>query len=155
MRSGKNRGLTLRLFDKLLQNGGGFVIFSCNSQRNWRFLRIFAPKMKQELRRHIASWLLLAVFVPMLVLSSVHIHDEVETITTECADCVHHNCHGHIAAMTTWAHDCVLCQFLTLTMLTAAIMVCCDSVATDSTISSFQTGIQYDYIFIGCCFGVK
>ena len=85
--------------------------------------RTFAHEMKQETRRHIASWLLLAVFVPMLVLSSVHIHDEVETITTECADCVHHNCHGHIAAMTTWAHDCVLCQFLTLTMLTAAASV--------------------------------
>ena len=26
-------------------------------------------------KRHIASWLLLAVFVPMLLLSSVHIHE--------------------------------------------------------------------------------
>jgi hypothetical protein len=76
--------------------------------------------MKQETRRHIASWLLLAVFVPMLVLSSIHIHETGETITTECADCVHHSCHGHIAATATWAHDCVLCQFLTLTMLTAS-----------------------------------
>lgn len=85
--------------------------------------RTFAHEMKQETRRHIASWLLLAVFVPMLVLSSVHIHDEGETITTECADCVHHSCHGHIAATTMWAHDCVLCQFLTLTMLAAAASV--------------------------------
>ena len=52
-------------------------------------------------KRHIASWLLLAVFVPMLLLSSVHIHETAAT----------------------WAHDCVLCQFLTLTMLTAAMMV--------------------------------
>ena len=76
--------------------------------------------MKQETRRHIASWLLLAVFVPMLVLSSIHIHETGETITTECADCVHHSCHGHMAAAATWAHDCVLCQFLMLTMLVAA-----------------------------------
>ena len=74
-------------------------------------------------KRHIASWLLLAVFVPMLLLSSVHIHETGETIETECADCVHHSCHGHMTAAATWAHDCVLCQFLTLTMLTAAIMV--------------------------------
>ncbi len=74
-------------------------------------------------KRHIASWLLLAVFVPMLLLSSVHIHETGEIIEAECADCVHHSCHGHMTAAATWAHDCVLCQFLTLTMLTAAMMV--------------------------------
>ena len=82
--------------------------------------RIFAG-VKQERMRHIASWLLLAVFVPILVLSSVHVHEESETITTECNDCVHHSCHGHMTAAATWAHDCVLCQFLTLKMLTAAV----------------------------------
>ena len=84
------------------------------------FIRIFAG-VKQGRMRHIASWLLLAVFVPMLVLSSVHVHEESETITTECNDCVHHSCHGHMTAAATWAHDCVLCQFLTLKMLTAAV----------------------------------
>ena len=78
--------------------------------------------MEKEIRRHIASWLLLAVFVPMLLLSSVHIHETGETIATECADCVHHSCHGHMTATPHWAHDCVLCQFLTLTMLAAAVM---------------------------------
>ena len=78
-------------------------------------------RMNQETRRHIASWMLLAVFVPMLLLSSVHVHETGETIETECADCVHHNCHGHLTAMATWAHDCVLCQFLTFSML-AAVM---------------------------------
>ena len=73
-------------------------------------------------KRHIASWLLLAVFVPMLVLSSIHIHEAGEDIETECADCVQHSCHGHMTATPHWAHDCVLCQFLTLTMLTAAVM---------------------------------
>jgi hypothetical protein len=73
-------------------------------------------------KRHIASWLLLAVFVPMLLLSSVHIHETGETIETECADCVHHSCHGHLTAAATWAHDCVLCQFLTLPMLAAILL---------------------------------
>ncbi|MCR5180979.1 MAG: hypothetical protein K6C30_07170 [Bacteroidaceae bacterium] len=74
--------------------------------------------MKQDTTRHIAAWLLLAVFVPMVVLSSVHVHKErVAVATTECADCVHHNCHGHMTTMPHWSHDCVLCQFLTLTFL--------------------------------------
>ena len=75
------------------------------------------------MRRQLSAIILLAVFLPMLVLSSVHIHESDEAIKTECADCVHHSCHGHLTALTTWAHDCVLCQFLTLTMLTAAVMV--------------------------------
>ena len=79
-------------------------------------------RMNQETRRHIASWMLLAVFVPMLLLSSVHVHETGETIETECADCVHHNCHGHLTAMATWAHDCVLCQFLTFSMLAAVML---------------------------------
>jgi hypothetical protein len=86
----------------------------------WDFLCNFAAV--KMMRRQLSAWILLAVFLPMLLLSSVHIHEASETIDTECADCVHHNCHGHLTAMATWAHDCVLCQFLTLTMLTAAVV---------------------------------
>ena len=71
----------------------------------------------------MASWLLLAVFLPILLLSSVHTHQSsVSSADTECTDCVHHSCHGHLSQTATWAHDCVLCQFLTLTMLTAAVV---------------------------------
>ena len=70
----------------------------------------------------MAAWMLLAVFVPILLLSSIHIHETGNTITTECNDCVHHSCHGHMTATATWVHDCVLCQFLTLSMLTAAVV---------------------------------
>ena len=58
----------------------------------------------------------------MLLLSSVHIHESGETIETECADCVHHSCHGHMTVMPHWVHDCVLCQFLTLPMLAAVML---------------------------------
>ena len=72
-------------------------------------------------KRHLASWLLLAVFLPMLVFSSLHVHEgAVSQAEKECTDCTHNNCHGHLTQTATWAHDCVLCQFLTLTMLTAA-----------------------------------
>ena len=79
--------------------------------------------MKLTMKRHIASWVLLAVFVPMLVLSSLHVHKASSSVTeTECSNCVHHNCHGHLSQMTIAIHDCVLCQFLTLKMLTVAIV---------------------------------
>jgi len=85
--------------------------------------RTFAG-VKLEIRRHIASWLLLAVFLPMLVLSSLHVHNEgAEAAAVECADCVHHSCHGHLAQTASWSHDCVICQFLTLTFIAAATVV--------------------------------
>ncbi|UKK52357.1 hypothetical protein [Prevotella sp. E2-28] len=74
--------------------------------------------VKLENRRHIASVLLLAVIVPMLLLSSLHIHEDNATVAvTECTDCLHHSCHGHITQTVSWTHDCVLCQFLTLTFV--------------------------------------
>ena len=79
--------------------------------------------VKQDTRRHIASWLLLAVFVPMLLLSSIHTHESsTSAAEKECADCVHHDCHGHLTQKASWAHDCVICQFQLLKMLTAAVV---------------------------------
>ena len=72
-------------------------------------------------KRHIASWMLLAVFVPMLILSSVHIHPTATLIDDDCSECTHHQCHGHLGVLTTTMHDCVLCQFLTLTFVAAAV----------------------------------
>jgi len=74
--------------------------------------------VKLDNKRHIASWLLLAVFVPMVVFSSFHVHEDVAaSTTTECADCMQHNCHGHLTQTATWMHDCVLCQFITLSFV--------------------------------------
>ena len=57
----------------------------------------------------------------MLVISSLHVHEDgAATAETECADCVHHSCHGHLTQMATWTHDCLLCQFLTLTFVATA-----------------------------------
>jgi len=57
----------------------------------------------------------------MLVISSLHVHEDgAVAAETECADCVHHSCHGHLTQMATWTHDCLLCQFLTLTFVATA-----------------------------------
>ena len=75
--------------------------------------------MKATIRRIIAAYVLLAVFLPMLLLSSLHVHETTQRTDTEC---VHDHCGGHLTQITTELHDCVLCQFLTLSMLTAAVM---------------------------------
>ncbi|MBP5425141.1 MAG: hypothetical protein J6Y33_03595 [Prevotella sp.] len=79
--------------------------------------------MNQKYRRLIASWWLLAIFVPMLVFSTLHVHEKtgVEVTAEECADCVHHSCHGHMSSLVQWSHECVLCQFLTLTFVATAV----------------------------------
>lgn len=79
--------------------------------------------VKLDSRRHIASWLLLAVFVPMVFFSSLHVHEGYgAAAATACADCVHHSCHGHLTPTAAWTQDCVLCQFLTLSFVATAVV---------------------------------
>ena len=89
--------------------------------------------MKLGTIRHIAPWMLLAVFVPMLVFSSLHVHEDNKTVVaTECSDCVRHSCHGHMTTISYWSHDCVLCQFLTLTFVvtTAVCLIVVNNAAS-------------------------
>ena len=75
-------------------------------------------------RQHLSSVLLLAVFLPMLLLSSFHIHPEVYLEEDFCDECVHHEPHaGHFGIQTFCSFDCVLCQFLSLPFLMAPQVV--------------------------------
>ena len=78
--------------------------------------------MNVDKKRYFASWLLLAVFLPILILSSVHVHDSDELFVDQCNECVHHHCHGHLGELTTTMHACVLCQFLTLSFITTGFL---------------------------------
>ena len=71
-------------------------------------------------KRHIASWVLLAVFLPMLIFASLHIHEYHVSTETECAECVAHHSHGHIGQTDVSFDNCVPCQFLLLTFVVAA-----------------------------------
>lgn len=77
-------------------------------------------------KRHIASWVLLAVYLPMLLLSSLHIHRIKRFYEVECAACVQHQCHGHLVQLSEGMHQCVLCQILTLTYVatTESVLHC-------------------------------
>jgi len=76
--------------------------------------------MNMETKRNITSWVLLAVFVPMLLLSSVHIHHN-GAAEASAVECMHDHCLGHMTKQAPGIHACVLCQFLTLSFVAAGI----------------------------------
>ena len=55
---------------------------------------------------------LLLAYLPAVLLSSLHTHEQALQEPVRCLDCVNHNHHsGHID--TAFAHhDCLLCQFM-------------------------------------------
>ena len=91
----------------------GFLLMFC------RFFITFAL-MKRDTKRQFAAWAFLVLFLPMLVLSSVHIHPAVDYSDTLCAECIHHqHHHSHLLSATASIHDCILCQVFHLTFLIA------------------------------------
>ena len=79
--------------------------------------------MKRMLaRRKWYARLLLAVFVPMLLLSLVHVHEQGVADETVCADCEHHVHHSHLASADFCVDSCVLCQILSLPFVTGILL---------------------------------
>lgn len=76
---------------------------------------------KENTKRSFASWVLLAVFVPMLLFSSLHLHQDEQLTEAACAECVDHHCAGHLGQTTVSFHPCVLCQFLSLPFLALTV----------------------------------
>lgn len=77
-----------------------------------------------EQRRRIASWVLLSVFLPMIVLTSLHTHSVQLDADNTCVQCEHHLPHaGHLSAQSAVWHDCVVCQMVSLPFLLPATVV--------------------------------
>ena len=73
-----------------------------------------------ELRRRIISILLLAVFLPALLASSLHRHHhDSHEGAVECVDCHHQS--GHLASGAQGLDECLLCQFLGLPFIIALL----------------------------------
>ena len=83
----------------------------------------------------------------MLLFSSLHVHkNSTAAAEKECVDCVHHSCHGHLTQMATWAHDCVLCQFLSLTFVaTAAVFLLIIKKVIGSRIDALRCNVCIAY----------
>jgi hypothetical protein len=67
--------------------------------------------MKRIDKSYWSAWILLLVFVPMVILSSVHVHPEWNENSDICHECIEHAVHnGHFTSLK--AHvDCPLCAF--------------------------------------------
>lgn len=77
--------------------------------------------MKNELKRQLSAWLLLSVFIPMTVVTALHVHPSVcVDELMSCDACVHHLPHGgHLTADANHLHDCIICQVMTIGFLPA------------------------------------
>lgn len=74
-------------------------------------------------KRTRAARLLLLVFLPILLFSSLHAHQYAVHVEGDCYECTNHLPHGgHISLQTIHIHDCVLCQFVTLSFVVAVAM---------------------------------
>jgi hypothetical protein len=62
--------------------------------------------------RRIAPWLLLAAYLPLVVVSSMHVHHETVDIHDDCLQCA-----GHFEAQHHHQNDCQYCHFLGLRYL--------------------------------------
>ncbi|MBO4307876.1 MAG: hypothetical protein J5848_06160 [Bacteroidales bacterium] len=62
-----------------------------------------------RLLRHIAPFVLLATYLPMVVLSSMHVHHDTVDVHDDCLQCV-----GHFETAHHHDHDCLFCTFLSL-----------------------------------------
>lgn len=103
--------------------------------------------MNLSVKRRFSAWLLLLVFVPVMVATSLHIHDYGETKATACELCLHHLHHdGHLNAYSDNVVDCVLCQFATLPYVAATAVVLSFVVRVHR--------VAYTYIVQGASLGV-
>lgn len=66
----------------------------------------------------------LLAFLAMLLLSFTHVHQTIASSYDTCLECVNHVRHeGHLSLNIVYTHDCVVCQFLTLSFLAAFLMI--------------------------------
>ncbi len=60
-----------------------------------------------RLLRHIVPFVLLASYLPMVVMSSLHVHHDTIDVQDECLHCT-----GHFEKAHHHDHDCLFCDFL-------------------------------------------
>ena len=73
---------------------------------------------RHRLKRQIAARLLLVVFLPLLVLLSLHRHETQEATHSYCEACVQHVSHVEQMAVADFSiHECILCQFISANFL--------------------------------------
>ncbi len=73
----------------------------------------FAAVNSITMKRRRLARLLLCIFLPMLLLASVHEHGQVADASMDCYQCLHHIHHGgHLTTEAFSMANCLLCQLL-------------------------------------------
>ncbi|MBR1799776.1 MAG: hypothetical protein IJ761_07800 [Bacteroidales bacterium] len=66
-----------------------------------------------RLHKRIAPLVLLAAYLPLLIVLSLHTHHESAPTTQTCIDCAHHVSHSkHMQEASATTHLCVVCQII-------------------------------------------
>lgn len=74
-------------------------------------------------KRIVSAWILLAVFLSAMVVSTIHRH-ELSSESFACSDCANHVHHqGHLLDGSLQIDHCLVCQFLSTTYLATATVV--------------------------------
>jgi len=105
--------------------------------------------VKEKTRISLFASVLLAVFLPMVIISSVHIHNNPNINNQDlCVKCVHHVPHAtHFSTHQTKVEHCLFCTFLSLQFV----------VATTATILFYTSKLNllfttpYEYIPVIAC----
>ena len=96
--------------------------------------------MTIEQRRDCFARILLSVFVPMLLLVTIHWHENVAGNADACVECVHHVPHsGHLTAQSLSIDNCLLCQFHALPYLPAAVVMLVALLPVDRMVCNLST----------------
>ena len=70
------------------------------------------------------AWALLSVFVSMMMLCGLHRHHEVVNPVADCMECAQHVHHsGHFTTADEGVHDCVICQFISLSYTLGEVLL--------------------------------
>lgn len=87
-------------------------------------IRIKDKVRRIDYKRRVAAWVLLGVFVPMLLMVSLHTHAGSSLAEETCVECLHHVHHpGHLSSTSAQIGHCVLCQLATVPFCAAATLV--------------------------------
>lgn len=82
-----------------------------------------ARMMKPDSKRQWLSRILLAVYLMVLSVNVLHVHEHEARTDVACQDCAHHIKHeGHINEAAPSSCVCLLCDFLSLTYLSAQML---------------------------------
>ena len=96
----------------------------CDSIKKCNFVVRFMQTNLYIRRRRIISALLLTLYLSCLVITITHRHDEAASIRVVCADCDNHvQHHGHIGALDNGHDACLICQALSMPILSVPFTV--------------------------------